>query len=342
VSSSRGIVTLANDTVLEDLTALLESIAVHEPSLPVVIIPFNDNVSETRALAQRHGHSVFEGPELEAMDRIGGMLWPERGEYSVRCMRKFCTFWTSLETFLFLDADIALLAPVTRYFEAFDASRGDILYFHPDLERVYRPGLLREDFERRLGSVGFNGGIFLARSGALSVEYVEECAAAADSMRPLFSDEADQGLLNFCVDRAGLAKVSAGEAVPDVTAASALMRLVRRHSGLVMKDVRVPESGRPVVLIHWAGYLTGPFMPYRRIFRRYRVGLDAPRRALIAYELRALSRSAARTTPRRAYHALRKARWQIVNDLAARGIVSWPRRPPKRRLRRLITRVAGV
>jgi hypothetical protein len=333
---------LANDTVLEDLTALLESIAVHEPSLPVVIIPFNENVSETRALAQRYGHTLFEGPELDAMDRIGRLMWPERGEFSVRCMRKFCTFWTSLETFLFLDADIALLASVARYFEAFEASRGDILYFHPDLDNVYRPGPLRDDFERQFGSVGLNSGVFVARSGALSVEYVEECAADADSSRPLFSGHGDQGLLNFCVDRAGLAKVSAGEAVPDMTAASALMRLVRGRSGLVMKDVRVPESGRPVVLIHWAGYLTGPFMPYRRIFRRYRVGLEAPRRALIAYELRALSRSTARTTPRRMYHALRKARWETVNKLAARGIVSWPRRPPKRRLRRLIARVARV
>jgi hypothetical protein len=45
VSSSKGIVTLAKDTVLEGVTALLESIAIHEPSLPVVLIPFNDNVS---------------------------------------------------------------------------------------------------------------------------------------------------------------------------------------------------------------------------------------------------------------------------------------------------------
>jgi hypothetical protein len=46
-------------------------------------------------------------------------------------------------------------------------------------------------------------------------------------MRPLFADRADQGLLNFCVDRASLAKVSAGEAVSDAAPACALMRLVR-------------------------------------------------------------------------------------------------------------------
>jgi hypothetical protein len=127
---------------------------------------------------------VFEGPELEAMDRIGRMLWPERREFNVHCMRKFCAFWTPLETIFFLDADIALLASVTRYFEAFDACGGDILYFHPDLDRVYRRGPLREEFERRLGTVGFNSGIFLARRSSGNCEGASVDLGVARGARP--------------------------------------------------------------------------------------------------------------------------------------------------------------
>jgi hypothetical protein len=79
VSSSKGIVTLAEDTVLEGVTALLESIAIHEPSLPVVLIPFSDNVSyEVRALSRsaarttpRRAYHALRKARWQIVDKLG-------------------------------------------------------------------------------------------------------------------------------------------------------------------------------------------------------------------------------------------------------------------------------
>jgi hypothetical protein len=325
-SSARGLVTLANDAVVEDLVVLLESVTSHEPALPVTVIPFDEDVSMVADVVSSRGHTMYAGPLLEVMDEVGRRYWP--GETMLpRNMRKFCAFWSSYETFFFLDADSALLGPIEPYFDAFDASDADFLYFHPDVENCYRPGRFRDVLVRRYGSVGFNGGAFLSRHRALEVEAVR---ARVDSAAPArargdFVDNLEQTFLNYCVDCEGLRKLSWADAVPGLTAASALMLMRRRGGVMVLEDARTPDSGRPVAFLHWAGYRTGPFMPYRRIFRRYRLGPEAPLGSVVAYEARSLGRSLRRVRPRVVYSAAHKLRFQVINWLAARGLISWPR-----------------
>jgi hypothetical protein len=242
-------------------------------------------------------------------------------------MRKFCAFWCGYDTFFFLDADSALLRSVEPYFDAFADTDADFLYFHPDVENCYRPGRFRDVFVRRYGSVGFNGGAFLSRREALSVDAVLSCAESAGPARARgdFVDNLEQSFLNYCVDCSRLRKLSWADAVPELTAASALMLMRRRGKDMVLEDARTPDSGRPVAFLHWAGYRTGPFMPYRRIFRRYRLGVDASVASAALYEARSLARSLRRVSPRVLYSAAHKLRFQVVNWLAARGLISWPR-----------------
>ena len=325
-ATSKGIVTLANDAVAESLIALLASIAEHEPHLPVTVIPFDDDLAATRRVVARYGHSLYSGPLLARMDELGRRYWPEESTLPHN-MRKFCAFWCGYDAFFYLDADCVLLAPIDPYFVALAERDADFLYFHPDAENCYRPGRFRDVFTRRFDSVGFNGGAFLSRGNALSAETVAARvdSAAAPRARGDFKDNLEQSFLNYCVDRGRLRKLSWADAVPDRTAASALMLVRRRGGHMVLEDARTPDSGRQVALLHWAGYHVGPFMPYRRTFLRYRLGRDASRSAIARYQLRSLLRSAGRFSPRVARSAAHKLKFQIVNWLAARGLVSWPR-----------------
>lgn len=126
--SPEGVLCLANDAVIGDLTALCESVRRHDPQLPLTVIPFDDRVERTRRLLAGFGFDLFSGPQLEEMDELGRRYWP--GEtFRPRTMRKFCAFTGAYERFLFLDSDIVLFESMEPFFAAFRASTSDFMFF---------------------------------------------------------------------------------------------------------------------------------------------------------------------------------------------------------------------
>lgn len=312
---------LANDAVLDSLIALCESLRTHSPALPVTVIPYDDAIERTRAVAREYGHEVYEDPSLTAMDALGV---PYLRNSSWRHMyRKLCAFWGPYERFLLLDADVVVLRELEPYFEAFRHSGADIMYFATDIANVYKPGAVREEMLARYATAGFNAGTFMGRRGALSPEQLEQVRVASTAHRHGFINDFDQTFINYAVDVCGLVKVDAHELVPYVVEAGAGMRLSRKEGKLVLADARTPESGRPVSMIHWAGYHVRPFMPYRRIFLSYRLARSS-RKLQYAYRLRSLCEIVAMTSWKTPVRLVKRARVLGRNVLASRGYVGWP------------------
>jgi hypothetical protein len=318
---STGVICLANDRVLEHLIALCRSLRKHDPELSMTVVPFDNRLDCTRAVVADFGYDMFDGLSLAEMDRVGSRYWPD-GTGMPHIMRKFCAFWAAYQTFLFLDADIVVLCSLKPYFDAFERSKGDFMYFATDVANVYRPGPVRERFVRDYATAGFNSGTFLSRRGALSLPQVARLVDESAAVRSGFVDNLEQSFLNFSVDTARLSKINASDAVRELVCAGALMRIRRGGGAFRLADARMAETGRDVSMIHWAGYRCSPFMPYRTVFLDYRLG-DVPRFVRMRFELSAVMRVVRETTLRQAYHTLRRTPFHVKNWLAARGYVSW-------------------
>jgi hypothetical protein len=313
--SREGIICLANDTVIDSFRALCESLRVHCPNRRLTVIPFDASVERTRAVVEAFDYDFYEDPSLDAMDVLGDQYWP--GE-AVRAhtMRKFCAFWGPYDTFLFLDADIVVVGPLDTYFEAFQASQADFMYFTSDLAMVYT-GEVRNAMVVNRGAVGFNTGQFMGRKRALTPPMLDKALEESRSCRHGFVDIAEQTFFNYVVDTVELTKVDAHQAVPEVIDAWAGMRLKRQDGHLVLADARRPESGRPVSMVHWAGYRIGPFMPYRRLFLAYRLPHAGVREGL-AYRTASMVSAARRVSYRTPLRVIRGCIAFTLNWLTSR------------------------
>ena len=148
---SRGIYTLANDTVYDQLVALLNSIEKNIGSeLPVSVIPYNDRLDRVRLeIESRPNVSLFSNSAaIERWDHFINDVWeahpkakaPKRlrpGWYKGYVHRKFAAFEGEFERFVFFDADSLAMKPIDDVFERLDtvdlvfndwehAKRGDI------------------------------------------------------------------------------------------------------------------------------------------------------------------------------------------------------------------------
>ena len=66
---NRGIYIIANDKVLDQAIALLNSIRFHDANTPIVMIPYDDNYHKIAdTLDQYYGVGVYE--DLEFIDRL--------------------------------------------------------------------------------------------------------------------------------------------------------------------------------------------------------------------------------------------------------------------------------
>jgi hypothetical protein len=321
--SEEGIICLANDVVIDGLTALCESIRLHDPGLPLTVIPFNDNIALTRELVTAYGFDVLDDPSIDAIDIIGAEYWPGF-EHRARAIRKFCAFCGPYERFFFLDSDIVTLTSLAPYFKAFRETDADFVWFSPDLNKVYHPGPVRDEMVSRYSTVAFNSGQFMGRRGALTPSMLRGLVQTAQPYRYGFVDILEQSFVNYAVDVCGVSKVAGRDLVPHLAVAAAAMRLRDVDGRLMLDDPRTPDSGRQVSLIHWSGYKTVPLMPYRKTWLNYRLA-GKSRSERLTYCIAALAASVKRTSWKTPVRLVRRAVFRGRNILASRGYIAWHR-----------------
>ncbi|HBE19208.1 MAG TPA: methionine synthase [Cyanobacteria bacterium UBA11149] len=183
----RGIYTLANDVVYDQLVALLNSIEVNvSPDIPVCVIPYNDKLDKVnQEIAIRPNVTLFDNWEsLEKWDEFVNQVWEAHprasesslsrpGWYKGYVHRKFAAFHGDFETFVFYDADSLAMKPIDDIFEKikdYDFVFNDWEHAKPrevtqvDLSKIEQATNLTEaDIRRKLHCDSFIGskkGIF--------------------------------------------------------------------------------------------------------------------------------------------------------------------------------------
>jgi len=198
-SESKGIYILANDRVIDDTLALLESLRQHSPNYPVRLIPYDDNY-QTLIRTVRNWYDI----ELFDDSDIFGQL--ERYALSIYgkpapMLRKFACWFGPFDSFIYIDTDIVVFQNQKDVFELLKAY--DIVYCGSGRTLGIENVFTEKVFERNLFSEKdindiFNAGFFASKKEVLSYNQLmalfDEAVTVSDIFHP---NHQDQPLLNY-------------------------------------------------------------------------------------------------------------------------------------------------
>jgi len=271
---TRGIYITANDRVIDQAIALLNSIRLRDSETPIVLIPYDESYHHAaQVLNQRFGVTVYE--DLEFIQRLSVNLQQTFGDrFFARPnqFRKQACWFGPFEEFVYIDTDIVVFEKIIDnldYFSRYDFICGD--YQHKGgITNVFTPAVIEQGVfsELELQDI-FNGGFWGAKRGLISeadlYETFQECAAHPEYFD--FSQKtSDQPIINYMllkrvprrfnvVRRPGGAPGSWGGSP----------QFVRRGDRLFD-----PIHNQPLQYIHWAGIRIQPGCPYWDIWEHYR------------------------------------------------------------------------
>src|SRR5689334_20522384 len=100
LTAKRGIITVANDAYLDWLVALLGSLRVSNPHLPVAVIPYDDASARTARVLAALGVPLWTPQRLlERCDHLARLLCA--GPKWTGAFRRFAAFECPFEEFLY-------------------------------------------------------------------------------------------------------------------------------------------------------------------------------------------------------------------------------------------------
>jgi hypothetical protein len=220
-----GICTLANDYVLDQVIALLNSVEVHAPGMPVCIYPYDDCLTELQnALAGRENVNIYEDHEaIQSWDSRVRQAWDAHpvakqrwqnagssGYHRVGTHRRYCAFDGPFDRFIYMDADTILLDSPQTIFSTLNQADFVVYDFQfKDPSHVYElsaPKLNSLFSPEQLESAMFCSGFYGASKHLFQPENLEQLLHKLRSgeAEVLYPMAPDQTLLNYMVMRSNL------------------------------------------------------------------------------------------------------------------------------------------
>ncbi|MBD3296983.1 MAG: sugar transferase, partial [Candidatus Omnitrophica bacterium] len=289
--TDKGIYTLANDAVLDQLIALLNSIRCNAGSdIPVKVIPYDDNIARTRREIRERPHvSLFDEKEvLRRWESLAEDIWGgyEKGEayfgrHSSTVHRKLCVFDGPFDRFVFMDADTLLMDDLEKVFTLLgsnDLVTYDYQYKDPSHVFSVDDALSGGQGEREVDEKIFCVGFFASKKSVFSPELIKKLTAALRSgdVNFLYPRAPEQSLLNYMVIKGGLSNYNIARhlSVEERTGNSVTSSHFREREHILY------DKGVRLMYLHYIG-VPGKIIskvcagenlnfPYRDIFLHYR------------------------------------------------------------------------
>jgi hypothetical protein len=298
-----GICTLANDYVLDQAIALLNSIsATMGADFPVCIFPYDDRIEQLQAaIRDRPNVTIFgDASVITAWEHQAQRIWdvhptakqswpqPRPDEYYRMGMhRRFVAFSAPFDRFIYMDADTLLLTDATPIFEKLDHHDWvvyDFQYRDPthvynvnssQFKQLFSPEILEQKM--------FCAGFYAAKRGVLSADRLDWMVAelAQTDADLLYPRAPDQTILNYWVMKANLSVYNFARELPVEEAVGCCVT----SPHFVLQDAKLYDRGHPLLYLHYIGLPAALFTeicaganwdcPYREIFLHYRY-LSAP------------------------------------------------------------------
>ncbi|BAY07388.1 Npun_R2821/Npun_R2822 family protein [Calothrix sp. NIES-2098] len=270
---SRGIYIVANDKVMDNAIALLNSIRYYDREVLVYLIPFNENYHKVaEQLSTLHNVQIF--PDLELIEkftkRIGEIF--DRDFLALpNKMRKLVAWFGPLDEFIYIDTDIVVFEKIADNLDKLsevDFFCCDYHHANDKLRNIFSPLVKEQQIfsDNQLEDV-FNSGFWASRKGAITEpqmdETLRECAAHREYFD--FSEGVtDQPILNYLIlkliaKRGNLVKIPGGG--PGSWAGSRKFQ---------QQDYVLYDRGQRLKYLHWAGIKMTSNSPYWELWKHYR------------------------------------------------------------------------
>ncbi|MCC3406564.1 MAG: sugar transferase [Microcoleus sp. PH2017_10_PVI_O_A] len=284
-----GICTLANDTVCDQLIALLNSIEVILGlNIPVCIYPFDDHIQQIKAeIVNRPNVFIYEdSASIQRWDKFMQAAAPERlNRKKFRLYgahRRFCAFDGPFEKFIYMDADTLVMNSLDAIFQKLELSDFVVYDFQfRDPTKVYNiqsPKLLQVFEQNRIDSEIFCSGFYGSKQGLFDQNTRDWLVAELKSgdAEILYSGAGEQPLLNYMVMKTGINSYNFARSLPDreQTGCSVTSQHFEEQDNVLY------DKGNRLTYIHYIGVQPDLIrrvcagenieFPYRDLFLHYR------------------------------------------------------------------------
>lgn len=301
-----GICTLANDRVINQLIALLNSIeAILGKDTPVCVYPYDDNTEQIAAeIAKRPNVQLYDDPEsIERWDNFAASAWDthptarkcwqkagSEGYHRFGTHRRYCAFDGPFERFIYMDADTLAMGPIKEIFgllDQYDCIVYDFQYKDPThVYEVASPKLLEVFSQERLKSEIFCSGFYASKKDLFSKEkrnwLIEQLKnGEAEILYPMAPD---QTLVNYMMMR-NATQISSSS-LPSICNLALHLPQEEKTGCCVTsphfttEDHILYDKGNRLTYLHYIGMSSSIFnrvcageninFPYRDIFLHYR------------------------------------------------------------------------
>ena len=291
-----GIYTLANDKVIDQLIALLNSIEKNSPDYPVCVIPYDQNIDQLKSVIEQRSEQVSLFQEQVAIDRwedfaskiwqahpTASAKWEGRGVQGVNRMgmhRRFCAFDGPFDNYVYLDADTLVLDRLDAVFEPLREWDWVVYDFqYKDLTLVFDIGSprLRTLFTAEQLSNIFCAGMYASRKNIFTSEQLDwllgQLQTEADV---LYINGPDQSIVNYMVLKLGLSVFNLARQLPTKERTGCCVT----SSHFEREGDALYDHGNRLTYLHYIGLSSKYFarlcqgenldFPYRDIFLHYR------------------------------------------------------------------------
>jgi hypothetical protein len=270
-----GVFVLANDRVVNWLSAFIASFRAYNPALPLLLIPFNEQSSRCVAIVRQAGGDVYrDDAAFERLERIGRDLEIGKTATGPHWFRRFAAFDGPFDAFAYLDCRMLVLGDVSGFAAAAQAFDVPLVHYDAVINQVYNDGPVRTSFCRQGLGHGFSSNIWASRKGLFSLEQMEaagkELVAVRDQMNPR---NTDQFFLNYLCDSHGLRACH----IADLDSRLAHSAWANDRGSIYEDADRVwrkwdfggLQHRRQMLFLHWAGIRLHPAMPHFSVYRRF-------------------------------------------------------------------------
>lgn len=297
----RGIYTLANDVVYDQLIALLNSIERNSGHIPVCVIAYNKEIEQVRTeVAKRENVTLLDNPDLfKFWEDFSLRVWQTHPTaiqqwkssgiktqfYRVGENHRYVSFDPAapFDEFIYLDADTLVMQPLDFMFERLN--KADVVVYDfqfKDLSHIFNVNskqLTTVLSEERLKRDIFCSGCYASKRGLFSnaeLDHVIDTLAQGNS-DVLYMGAPNQSLLNYMVQinhhsvhNVALEWLAEGKATGNAVSS--------KH--FEEKDGLVYDHGKLLSYLHFIGLSSKIFcricngenldFPYRKTFLHYR------------------------------------------------------------------------
>ena len=319
-----GICTLANDTVYDQLIALLNSIEIILGSnIPVCIYPFDDQVQQIKSeIAKRRNVFIYEdSASIQRWDKFMEAAAPERlNRKKFRLYgahRRFCAFDGPFEKFIYMDADTLVMNSLDAVFQKLESSDFVVYDFQfRDPTKVYNiqsPKLLEVFEQYRIDSEIFCSGFYGSKQGLFDQNTRDWLVAELKSgdAEILYSGAGEQPLLNYMVMKTAMNSYNFACSLADGKKTGC--SVTSKH--FEEQDQILYDKGNRLTYIHYIGVQPDLIrrvcagenieFPYRDLFLHYRYLREPEKRPIFREPLKSYADVSAPSLLQRVLRRLR-------------------------------------